>query len=153
MTQRSDGTAAWAAGAALAGRGAEEDAVEVARDRVGVRAEANDEVVGAGVELEILAAVPAPAVGELAVRGVACVRHAVVDFLEDAAATASATATTKAAAAVAEVFLGSGASLPEGKTAVVGQIFIRTGATAPGLYVCTASTSSASTWKLVSHAS
>ena len=71
--------------------------------------------------------------------------------LEDAAAAAEATATMKAAAAVAEVFLGSGASLPTGKTAVVGQIFIRTGATAPGLYVCTASTSSASTWKAVSY--
>ena len=83
----------------------------------------------------------------------ALVKPLIDKALEDASATASATATTKAAAAVAEVFLGSGASLPEGKTAVVGQIFIRTGATAPGLYVCTASTSSASTWKLASHAS
>lgn len=54
---------------------------------------------------------------------------------------------------VGSYFAGSGDNLPTSATAVVGQLFIKTGNTSPGLYVCTAATSSASTWKTVSHAS
>jgi len=54
---------------------------------------------------------------------------------------------------VSEIYLGSGDDLPTSKTAKVGQLFVKTGNTNPGLYVCTAQTSSTSTWKAVEHAS
>ena len=55
-------------------------------------------------------------------------------------------------AGVEALYLGSADALPTSKTAKVGQLFVKTGSTNPGLYVCTASTSSTSTWKAVSHA-
>ncbi len=83
----------------------------------------------------------------------ALVKPLIEDVLAQAVSAAEEKAQAKAQAAVSDLFLGFGDSLPEGKTAKVGQRFIRPGATAPGLYVCTAATSSASTWKTVSHAS
>ena len=57
---------------------------------------------------------------------------------------------TAIANAVKGIFAGSGDSLPA-KADVVGQLFIRTGATSPGLYVSTGTTTPE--WKTVSHAS
>ena len=56
-------------------------------------------------------------------------------------------------AGVEQLYVGSGDDLPTSKTAKIGQLFVKTGNTNPGLYVCTAQTSSTSTWKAVEHAS
>lgn len=60
----------------------------MAGDRVGVRAEAKDDVVGACVEPVVFAAERMPAVGEPSVRGVVIRRHSVVDHVEGGAAAA-----------------------------------------------------------------
>jgi hypothetical protein len=70
--------------------------------------------------------------------------------LEDAASNATTIATAKANEAVGVLFCGTGADLPT-KATYVGQLFIRTGATSPGLYVSTGTTTPG--WKTVSHAS
>ncbi len=57
-----------------------------------------------------------------------------------------------AADAINSIYLGQGDDLPASLPSCVGRLFIKTGSN-PGLYVCTASTSSSSTWKAVSHAS
>jgi len=80
------------------------------------------------------------------------VAAAITSALADGGAVQTAIAAA-VKAGVEALYLGSGDNLPTGKTAVVGQLFVRTGATSPGLYVCTAQTSSTSTWKTVSHAS
>ena len=67
-------------------------------------------------------------------------------------ASTDTTAETKAAAAVGTLFLGSGDSVPSGKGATKGQLFIRTGATSPGLYMCTVGGESTSTWTAVAAA-
>ena len=57
---------------------------------------------------------------------------------------------TAIANAVGKYFKGTGDSLPASAD-VVGQLFVRTGATSPGLYVSTGTTTPG--WKTVSHAS
>jgi hypothetical protein len=57
---------------------------------------------------------------------------------------------TAIANAVGAYFKGTGDSLPASAD-VVGQLFVRTGATSPGLYVSTGTTTPG--WKTVSHAS
>ena len=57
---------------------------------------------------------------------------------------------TAIANAVGKYFKGTGDSLPASAD-VIGQLFVRTGATSPGLYVSTGTTTPG--WKTVSHAS
>lgn len=57
---------------------------------------------------------------------------------------------TAIANAVGKYFKGTGDSLPASAD-MVGQLFVRTGATSPGLYVSTGTTTPG--WKTVSHAS
>ncbi len=83
-------------------------------------------------------------------------------YVENAIASAISSALTNAltaddgaiktaiANAVKAIFAGTGDNLPAAAD-VVGQLFIRTGATSPGLYVSTGTTTPG--WKTVSHAS
>lgn len=80
------------------------------------------------------------------------VAAAIAGALADGGAVKEAIANA-VSAGVSAIYLGSGDDLPTGKTAKVGQLFVKTGNTNPGLYVCTAQTSSTSTWKAVEHAS
>jgi len=59
-------------------------------------------------------------------------------------------ASSAASSAVGAVFKGKGDDLPSSAD-VVGQLFIKTGSTNPGLYVSTGTTTPG--WKAVSHAS
>ena len=67
-----------------------------------------------------------------------------------AASTAEAKANAAAAAAVAVFFKGKADTLPTAAD-FIGQLFVRTGSTSPGLYVSTGTTTPG--WKAVSHAS
>lgn len=69
--------------------------------------------------------------------------------ITEAVATAGAAATTAVATATQGVIKGKADALPAAAD-FVGQLFIRTGATDPGLYVATGTTTPG--WKAVSHA-
>ena len=78
------------------------------------------------------------------------IKKAIDDALTDAATEATTIAAAQAAAAVKVFIVGKADDLPA-KADFVGQLFVKTGTTNPGLYVSTGTTTPG--WKTVSHAS